>query len=131
MYLSRHIERIGFGCKDRLALKTAIKVLGAQLIGARLRQQVARLQVELKTLHGTGAPLSPSPLSGREREVLELVAQGLKNKEIAEKLFISEKTVAHHLESIYEKIKATGRTDAAVRAATEGWILPRSKNNKQ
>jgi DNA-binding NarL/FixJ family response regulator len=49
-------------------------------------------------------------LSGREREVLELVAQGLPNKQIALRLSISEKTVKAHLTSIFESLGVTDRT---------------------
>jgi DNA-binding CsgD family transcriptional regulator len=55
-------------------------------------------------------------LTRREREVLELVAEGLTNAQIAARLWISCKTVGHHLESTYAKLGVHTRT-AAVRAA--------------
>jgi len=58
-------------------------------------------------------------------EVLELVAAGLANKEVAKRLVISEKTVARHLENIYAKTGARNRTEAAVIAALSGWISQR------
>ncbi len=45
-----------------------------------------------------------SPLSAREREIVALVAQGYKNKEMAEKMFISEQTVKNHLHNIFDKL---------------------------
>jgi LuxR family maltose regulon positive regulatory protein len=51
-------------------------------------------------------------LSTREREVLALVAQGLRNREIAERLFISEVTVKAHMRSIMGKLGARSRTHA-------------------
>src|ERR1044071_8023541 len=45
-----------------------------------------------------------SPLSQREREIVALVAQGFKNKEMAEKMFISEQTVKNHLHNIFDKL---------------------------
>jgi LuxR family maltose regulon positive regulatory protein len=58
-----------------------------------------------------------SPVSRREREVLDLLAQGLRNKEIASALFISEGTVKVHVRHILEKLDVKTRTEAAVRAA--------------
>ena len=55
-----------------------------------------------------------SPLSERETEVLALVSKGKTNREIAEELFISEKTVKNHVTSILRKLDATDRTEACV-----------------
>lgn len=55
-------------------------------------------------------------LSKREIQVLELLAEGNFNKEIAEKLFISEKTVKNHVSSIFKKINVSDRTQAAIYA---------------
>ena len=53
-------------------------------------------------------------LSQREREVLELVTQGLANKQIARRLGISERTVKAHLTNIFQRIGVTDRTQAAL-----------------
>src|SRR5688572_5086203 len=50
-----------------------------------------------------------SPLSQREREIVALVAQGFKNKEMAEKMFISEQTVKNHLHNIFDKLGVSDR----------------------
>lgn len=60
------------------------------------------------------------PLTGREAQVLRHVALGLSNKEIARSLTISVETVKEHVQNILRKIKATDRTDAAVRAVKLG-----------
>jgi two-component system, NarL family, response regulator LiaR len=52
------------------------------------------------------------PLTEREREVLVLIAKGLRNKEIADTLFISERTVKFHANAIYQKLNVTSRTEA-------------------
>ncbi|HWQ12092.1 MAG TPA: response regulator transcription factor, partial [Roseiflexaceae bacterium] len=62
------------------------------------------------------------PLTAREREVLDLVGQGLSNKLIARRLQISEHTVKFHLSSIFAKLGAASRTDAVNRAARQGLI---------
>lgn len=55
-------------------------------------------------------------LTKRELQVLELLGEGLYNKEIAERLYISEKTVKNHVSSIFKKINVTDRTQAVVYA---------------
>ena len=60
------------------------------------------------------------PLTKREGEILKLVAQGLPNQEIAEKLFISERTVRTHVTNILSKLHLVNRTQAALYALREG-----------
>ncbi|NMB87476.1 MAG: helix-turn-helix transcriptional regulator [Chloroflexi bacterium] len=55
-------------------------------------------------------------LTDREREVLELLAQGMTNKEIAEMLFISTNTVKRHIKAIFEKLDIHTRSAAAAKA---------------
>jgi len=62
------------------------------------------------------------PLTAREREVLELVSQGLSNKLIARRLQISEHTVKFHISSITSKLGASSRTDAVSRGVRRGLI---------
>ena len=57
-----------------------------------------------------------SPLSTREREIVALVAQGYKNKEMAEKMFISEQTVKNHLHNIFDKLGVSDRLELALYA---------------
>ena len=61
-------------------------------------------------------------LTDREREVLKLVASGKRNHEIADELFISEKTVKNHVSSILFKLQANDRTEAALYAAKHGLV---------
>jgi len=64
-------------------------------------------------------------LTRRELEVLELLGKGLKNREIAEQLHISEKTVKNHVSNIFFKLHVNDRTQAALLAARHGLTDPR------
>jgi NarL family two-component system response regulator LiaR len=65
-------------------------------------------------------PPTEEPLTEREVEVLSLVAQGLSNQEIAEKLVVSERTVRTHVSNILGKLHLANRTQAALYAVREG-----------
>jgi DNA-binding NarL/FixJ family response regulator len=65
-----------------------------------------------------------APLTDRELEVLELAAQGLTNHEIAQRLYISVRTVEAHLTHVYNKLGVASRTEAVVHAMRRGWIQP-------
>lgn len=72
---------------------------------------------------GAGNNLSKDSLSNREIEVLTLLAQGLSNKEIAEKLYVSLRTVKWHTSNIYSKLGVRSRTRAVATARLLGIIL--------
>jgi predicted ATPase/DNA-binding CsgD family transcriptional regulator/DNA-binding XRE family transcriptional regulator len=63
------------------------------------------------------------PLSGREREVLQLIAQGRTNREIAQSLFVTEHTVKYHVTSLFNRLDVTSRAEAVARASALG-LLP-------
>ena len=64
----------------------------------------------------------PEQLSAREREVLLLAAKGLSSKEVASRLFISERTVQTHLASIYDKLGSKNKTEALLLALKYGVV---------
>ncbi len=64
----------------------------------------------------------PEQLSTREREVLLLAAKGMSSKEVAKKLFISERTVQTHLASIYDKLGSRNKTEALLLALKYGVV---------
>lgn len=64
-------------------------------------------------------------LTDRERQVLQLVAEGATNETIADTLYVSEKTVKSHLSSIFRKLEVTNRTQAASKALREGIVTHR------
>ena len=74
--------------------------------------------------HSNGKmPRERAQLSQREREIVQLVAQGYKNKEMAEKMFISEQTVKNHLHNIFDKLGVSDRLELALYAIHKGLHL--------
>jgi len=112
--------------EDDDALRRALRELqrlgaapAAALVARRLRQRGAR-----------GLPRGPRPatrknpanLTARQLEVLALIARGLRNAEIAERLFLAEKTVDHHVSAILRKLGVRTRGQASIEAARLGVV---------
>lgn len=82
--------------------------------GAPMSSSIARKVVQ--SFHKTPDNTNPaSQLTPREDEILSMLAKGFRNKEIAEKLFISPETVRRHVHSIYSKLHVRSRTEAVVK----------------
>jgi DNA-binding CsgD family transcriptional regulator/tetratricopeptide (TPR) repeat protein len=95
-------------------------------------QPLARLITRrLRALGATGlkrgfpALASTGPLSAREHQVLDLLAEGLRDAEIAERLHLSERTVNHHVSAVLRKLTAPSRTAAVACAFRDGLLRPR------
>jgi DNA-binding NarL/FixJ family response regulator len=78
--------------------------------------------VVVRHLRGVTVPELDSDLTGREMEVLRLVAQGLSNHQIARQLDLSVRTVEAHLTHVYHKLDVHSRTEAALLAQRRGWL---------
>ena len=89
----------------------------SHLTAARILDEFTRLAQEGDRYPSAGESLTP-----REKEVLQLVAQGSTNKEIASQLFITENTAKNHLRNILEKLHVQNRIQAAVYAVREGLL---------
>ncbi|SRX93051.1 putative transcriptional regulator [Amycolicicoccus subflavus DQS3-9A1] [Mycobacterium shimoidei] len=111
-----------------LLLGRALRALGdedsavAELTAAH--DSFARLHAEPAEREAAALlhPGAPGGLSAREVEVLQLVAAGKTNPEIAAALFLSEKTVARHLSNIFAKIDVSSRTAAAASLSSTDWF---------
>ena len=77
-----------------------------------------------KTRKGDPEVEKIASLTNREREVIALVGEGIKNKEIASRLFISETTVRHHLTSIFDKLAVADRVELLIYAYRHGLANP-------
>lgn len=73
-------------------------------------------------LHTAAASAVGNPPTLKEMDVLRLVAQGLKNRDIARELSSAERTVRFHLENLFTKLRATSRTDLVHQAHGKGWL---------
>jgi DNA-binding NarL/FixJ family response regulator len=74
------------------------------------------------SVYGPGSSHVFAPLSPREVQILDNIAQGMTNKEVAYTLAISEQTVKNHMSSILRKLSVNDRTQAVVYAIRQGWI---------
>ena len=109
---------------DEGALREALDALhvlearpAAAIVARRLRERGAR---GLPRGPHRATRENPANLTARELEVLALVADGSRNADIAARLFLSEKTVAHHVSAILRKLGASSRAEASAEAVRRG-----------
>ncbi len=93
------------------------KVFSKPAVASRVLKEFRQLAV-----YGNDAQPIFAPLSPREVEILDNIAQGMTNKQVAYALSISEQTVKNHMSSILRKLAVNDRTQAVVYAMRQGWI---------
>jgi len=115
--LSYVLKEVG---PDELAKAVRMAAAGEAVLHPRVAARVVR------ELHGArrDEPNVFRELSDRELEVLRLIAEGLSNAEISDRLFISEKTTKSHVSNILNKLGVQGRTQAALHAVRTGLVNP-------
>ena len=99
-----------------------LRVIRAVTSGeAHFGPEIAKRLMGFFSATSSTAPLEAFPeLTAREREVLELIAQGRSNAEITRRLFLSPKTVRNHISNIFTKLQVSDRAQAIVRAREAG-----------
>lgn len=122
---------IGYLLKERDDLELSIALRSIEQGGAPIDPAIARhilgwLAARQPSLPAVAAADAPAPLpvalTPRERKILELVAQGLSNRDMAESLSISRLTVECHTKNIYRKLAVTSRTEAVYQARRHGLL---------
>lgn len=118
---------------ERLTLRLADNGIAADA-GEALRASCQRVEnlgglVEMGAGPHDGLALTirldlaaPAQLTPREMDVLQLLVEGLSNKEIARRLVVSPRTVNFHLDNVYSKLGVHSRTEAVVHALQRGWV---------
>jgi DNA-binding NarL/FixJ family response regulator len=132
---NEYVQAMKLGCSGivlkqtapELIVKSIRKVHGGEIwLDSHTTAAVMRQFATPGEIIGGGHPArnrERTPLSQREREIVSLVAQGFKNREMAEKMFISEQTVKNHLHNIFDKLGVSDRLELALYAIHKGLHL--------
>ena len=110
---------------DEQSLVEAIEIarrLGAKPLAKRVTERMRELGLRVPPGPRRTTLANPAGLTGRQLEVLTLVAQGLTNADIAERLVVSPRTAEHHVAAVLTKLEATTRQEAVRRASELGLV---------
>ena len=110
------------GATGYLLKNTKPRDLCRAIKGAAAGQVQLGPEAAAKLMREVRAPERPEALTGRETEVLKLLARGWANKQIARELFVEEKTVKAHVSAVLRKLGVTSRTQAALHAVRAGLV---------
>ena len=126
--LSMHVDAVTIrhalasGARGYVSKDCSVDELVAMIDGALSGDVVMTPDVREVLSNSAEPTTGDSLLTEREHEVLVLVAEGATTADIAERLFISQKTVKNHLAAVYDKLDVDDRTQAVVRAARLGLV---------
>ena len=118
-----HSDEDVFGAVKAGAMAYILKSSSLEQVTHAIRKvHAGERSIPVHIAHQLAQKLSRIPLSARELEILNLVARGMKNHEIADKLSISENTVRNHVVSLLDKLGVRDRTEAAAVAVQQGLV---------
>jgi DNA-binding CsgD family transcriptional regulator/tetratricopeptide (TPR) repeat protein len=107
---------------SQLAALDALESLGATAVAAKLRQALRDQGVSVPRGRGQKTRDHPAGLTARQAEVLQLLDEGLSNLEMADRLFVSPRTVENHVSAVLAKLDAATREEAVSRAQSAGLL---------
>jgi DNA-binding CsgD family transcriptional regulator len=110
--------------EQRLEALDVLETLGATAVAARLRRDLRGAGIAVPRGRGRATRGHPAGLTARQAEILRLLGEDLSNLQIADRLFISPRTVEHHVSAVLDKLDAASREDAVRLAAAEGLLRP-------
>lgn len=109
---------------DQLEALEVLETLGATAVAAKLRKALRDQGVSVPRGKGQKTREHAAGLTARQAEILQLLDEGLSNTEIADRLFVSPRTVENHVSAVLAKLHSSTREEAVSRARREGLIAP-------
>ena len=105
-----------------------LETLGATAVAARLRKSLREQGVNVPRGKGRATRRNVAGLTARQAEVLQLLAAGMTNSQIADELFLSPRTVENHVAALLDKLDVATRAEAADRARAEGLLSDEARH---
>jgi DNA-binding CsgD family transcriptional regulator/tetratricopeptide (TPR) repeat protein len=121
----RAIARTHGDTTSQLAALETLDTLGATAVAAKLRKALRSQGVSVPRGRGQKTRAHGAGLTARQAEILKLLSEGLSNTEIADRLFVSPRTVEHHVSAVLAKLDSSNRAEAVQVASRRGLLAPR------
>ena len=109
----------------QLAAVEEFDTLGAIAVAAKLRKVLRSEGVSVPRRRGQKTRGHGAGLTARQAEILELLSEGFSNTEIADRLFVSPRTVEHHVSAVLSKLDSSNRAEAVQAASRQGLLASR------